>query len=279
MEELFLSDALVDYGGIAKTVNDLYGRFSILQFLDFCSLTEGIVLHDRLIMVGAKQLPKKWEAALKPLIDHNVLIPEPSPSRPMYLGMRPDRGEGFDSRLGFTSEDAWYETGRLIGAEQKHHISTLPFARQKPFYEKSAHTVEDHSVCNLIGQYDGFSEALQRIRESTRLPIHPYLTIPIPPIPLLVLKRSNKPEDLLLNTLEIREEYEKLRNSLRSLREDLGDPQVQVKRKLKLIESWKKSWKTLEVTVQGGDSPSQFRCDSNAMLRQFQHNQSTIAES
>lgn len=64
--EVFYSDALVDYSGLSKTLGDLGHGFSLLEFLDLCAVLEGIVLHDRLVVVGGESLlsnPVETQAA------------------------------------------------------------------------------------------------------------------------------------------------------------------------------------------------------------------------
>ena len=253
----YLSEALVDYSGIGKTVNDLLGRFSILQFLDFCSLIEGVVLYDRLIMVGGvanrvggpdDNIEDRWNEGLKLLLDESVIVREKEKSRPLNIGEKPDRNKidrNTGISLGYTIEDAWYETGRLLGAEQLYRKPSLPLLRQKPFYEKSAHVIEDHSVCDLFGKYKDLDSVLSRIRKSSILPRVDYISVPIPPLPLIVIQRSNTTNDLIRVTLEVRDEYSNLRNSLSSLRQTLADLSVAPKEKMRAIESWVRSWNTL----------------------------------
>lgn len=253
----YLNEALVDYSGIGKTVNDLLARFSILQFLDFCSLVEGIVLYDRLIMVGGinsvvggpnDNVEDRWNEGLKTFLDENVIVKEKQRSRPLNIGNKPERNQiNRDSsyKLGFTLVDAWYETGRLLGAEKLYRKPSLPLLRQKPFYEKSAHVIEDHSVCDLFGKYCNLKDVLSKIRKSSILPTVQYISVPIPPLPLLVIQRSNSVYDLLRSTLEVRHEYSKLRMSLSSLRQTLADLTIPPNEKMKAIASWSNAWVTL----------------------------------
>ncbi|MBF0378258.1 MAG: hypothetical protein HQK72_12360 [Desulfamplus sp.] len=256
MEE-YLNEALVDYSGIAKTVNDLLSRFTILQFLDFCSLVEGIVLYDRLIMVGGvnskvgvpnDNIEDRWNEGLKLFLDEKVIVKESQRSSPLNIGQKPDRNQiNRDSNysLGYTLVDAWYETGRLLGAEKLYRKASLPLLRQKPFYEKSAHVIEDHSICDLFGKYKNLKEVLSTIRKSSILTTIQYISVPIPPLPLLVIQHSNSVHDLLRSTLEIRHEYSKLRLSLSALRQTLADLTIPPNEKLKAISSWTKAWSTL----------------------------------
>jgi len=256
--ENYFNEALVDYSGLGKTVNDLLGRFSILQFLDFCSLVEGIILYDRLIMVGSinknvggsnDNIEGRWNDNLKLLLDEKVIIKETKKSIPINIGKIPDQRQHIsnktNTKLGYTLLDAWYETGRLLGAEKLYNKPSLPLLRQKPFYEKSAYVIEDHTVCDLFGKYSNLKEVLSKIRQSSLLPTINYISVPIPPLPLLVIQRSNSTNDLLRSTLEVRHEYSKLRSSLSVLRQTLFDMAVSPKEKMRAISSWTKAWNTL----------------------------------
>lgn len=254
------SVALVDYSGLGKTINDLRGSFSLLEFLDLCAILEGVVLHDRLIVVQEHNAPERWQDLLKPLYEGGVILPEPTETPAIAPGPRPER---FQDQRQYNSAalsmrqrghpfqkstllDSWYETGRLLGAEREYGCSPLPLIRQRPFYEKYGQTYERHTVCNLFGRYRELAEALASIRSESRLTLVPYTVVPIPPIPLLVLQLCRSYDDVLPRVLDIREDYTKLRTSLCGLREELADESVPPMKKLKAIRSWRRSWATLE---------------------------------
>jgi len=267
----------------------------LLEFLDFCSLAEGIVLHDRLIAIkpAAGRLPQarlqlgefrsqkkpeshddhsalrpkslrrpmkpadtridssmveNWNEFLKPLVASGVLVEEPGYARPVSIGERPERYRDHLSRSGpsLLHEDAWHETGRLLGGERTYNCSALPMLRQRFFYERFGNTREEHSVWSLVGQYRSLGDALLKLRESTCVGLTSYVIAPIPPIALLLLERSRNPEELLQRSLELRDDYADLRQSLSSLRADLADPYVTPHEKMRAISSWKKSWETLD---------------------------------
>lgn len=273
----YISEALVDYSGIGKTVNDLLGRFSVLQFLDFCTFIEGVVLYDRLIMVGGGAMRAdgtegdvitRWNENIQLLFDESVVVREEQRSSPINVGVRPERKRRFENveyQMGYTIEDAWYETGRLIGAEKIYKKPSLPLLRQKPYYEKSAHVVADHVLCDLFSRYKELDEVLLQIRKSTDLPGVNYISVPIPSLPLMVLQRSNKVTDLIRVTLEVREEFERLRHSLTSMRTTLADPTVKPEEKRRALHSWVNSWQTL-LKYQEQASYFQLATASNNML-------------
>ena len=256
-EEKFLSTALVDYSGLGKTVNYLFTGIrglSIVTFLDFCTILEAVILYDKLIVVGdPKKENSNFFGPLQELVKNGILTHESQRSRiakiprpfsreqranHFYSFHRPNKDELINI------EDAWFETGRIIGAEREYGCSALALLRQKPIYEKYAYVPEEHSVCDLIGHYESLKEALLNIRRSTSY--SKYIIVPIPPISLMVLQNSQNSYEIFQIALDLRDKYKNLRNSLKQLREDLADDSIAPKKKLKLIESWERSWKTLE---------------------------------
>lgn len=248
----YSSQALVDYSGLGKTVRGIRESFSMPNFFDFCSFIEGVILYDKLMLVGSLEARAKVPAgavnnideALKPLLHEMILIEDEGELQALDLGTPPSR-KTRDRKTKMSVQDAWYETGRLLAAEQKYRIPSLPLLRQKVFYEKTAHVVEDHSICDLFGKHKDLDSVLSRIRKSTLLPTAEYISVPIPTLPLAVLQRSRNIADLPIVTLEVRDEYKPLRASLRDLRQTLADLSIAPSEKLRAIESWMKSWKTL----------------------------------
>jgi hypothetical protein len=195
----YISKALVGWSGFGKTIGDVQGGFSLLEFLDYCTVLEGIVLYDLLVPIGGK-IQNKWEAEIDLLQKSGVLSQEQIKSKPANIGPRPDnentrRIQHYHINPSIARSsliDSWYETGRLLGAEQATGISSLPLLRQRSIYEKYSFAKEEHTFCSLIAQHKELSSALQELRRRARISLTPYYVVPIPPIPLLVMERSSK---------------------------------------------------------------------------------------
>ncbi len=43
------------------------------------------------------------------------------------------------------------------------------------YYERSVKVPQDHAVCNLIGKYRTLKDALESMRDNTRLQLQPYI--------------------------------------------------------------------------------------------------------
>jgi len=233
---LHLSETLVDASATCKTVGDLTGRLNIIDLLDLCTLVEAVVLHDRILMIGA--IPHdRFHELLRPLFDSGVLVQDNSRTRIADLGPEPGNRD---------LKDAWYETGRLVGAERQSGITASPMLRQATYSTKQGRVPEHHAVCNLTGHYSQLSEALQQLRSSARLQPQDYISLPIPPIALEVLRMSNSATEFLERSLDVRERFESLRVRLAHLRVILGDSDVTPKKKLQHISRWADSWATLD---------------------------------
>jgi hypothetical protein len=258
---------------------------------------EGIVLHDRLVVVGGDSLLsspadtqrpqvrqshpsrlaaapivpspgiERWRNLVKPLVDAGVLVPAPR-TRLGNPGPRPADATGercFNIRAQVrrglapmlarsTELDSWYEAGRLLGAEQDLGCPPLALIRQRPFYERGGQTKPRHTVCDLMGRYQDLASVLVDLRTQTRLSMAPFIEVPIPPLPLVVLKLCSSYEDIVPRALDVREDYADLRSSLRSLRSDLADDSLSPKKKLSTISSWQHSWATLRSYSEGSSN-------------------------
>jgi hypothetical protein len=259
IEDDFYSDALVDFSGFCKTLGGLSSSFSLLEFVDYCAILEGMVLHDRLIVIGNSYGIEKWNELLDPLEKAGVIHKYGKSTKIFSPGEPPGQVrsevdfnvESMNRRYKrnkiarSTHTDSWYEAGRLLGAEKQLGCTSLSLIRQGPYYEKYSQARPQHTVTNLLAKYRDLSDALLEIRKQNRLLYDQFILVPIPPIPLLAFKRSKSFDEILVRTLEIREDFRKLRESLRLLRADLHDETIPPVKKKMIINSWQKSWKTL----------------------------------
>ncbi len=127
---------LLDARGTAQILNSLSARFSAVEFADFCTVAEELVLRDQIIVVGKLgKLPRHLRLTLQPLLDAGVLVspgeafcvPE-LPSDPRQL-----RATARAIERGLTTatiEDATYEARRLLGGEAHFGVVATPLLRQ-----------------------------------------------------------------------------------------------------------------------------------------------------
>ncbi len=246
MTDIVANAAIADYVGTWKTLAGLTARFNLLNVLDFCSLAEGVVLYDEIILIGTPSpVPEeKLRPLLQPLIDANCIRVV---SQDNNVRVPIDRGvdSRSDSRQDSREIEAWLETQRIVAGERIYRRPALPLIRQAPYYSKAAIVPDDHAVCDLMGHYSSLKDALKVLRESSRAPFVPYLTVPIPPIASQVFRYASTPEELPARVIEVRERYTNLRRQLAELRVILGDETVHPLNKLRHISSWQRSWKTL----------------------------------
>lgn len=256
--------AVVDSSGLLKTLQGaLQGGYrreeQLIAILDFLALAEGIVLNDQLLVVEAglgfagglgrhtqrdregkeiEQENEGWHELIKPLHEAGIIESKPVQVQAERL---PDTLKSKGAPL---SQDAWFETGRIIGAEKQFKVAALPMMRQRQVYETFSNTSLHHSITDLSGRYESLKEILAKLRSSMGSTAD-YLMLPIPPIGINILNRCSSREDLIVRALEVREGYSSLRRSLSELRHDLADPYTSPKKKTQLIKSWAKSWRTL----------------------------------
>ena len=250
MNQQYESSALVDHSGLVKTVATLSESFCLLEFLDLCTLLEGIILHDQLLVVRT-DTENGGEGFLKCLYDEKILfdyqIKEP-PAYPTQTKEPPKEGYKPAYRVARCStRDSWYETARIYAAELESEHSALPFNRQQPFYNKLANPMRQHAICNLYSRHEVLAKDLSEVRKAVSIESNnKYIQVPIPPVPLLVLKESKNFTDILKTAIGIREDFTSLREHLRELRAKLADPKIAPNEKQKMIITWKKSWATLD---------------------------------
>ena len=161
-----------------------------------------------------------------------------------------------------TELDSWYEAGRLLGAEQDLGCPSLALIRQRPFYERGGQAKPRHTVCDLMGRYQDLASALVELRTRTRLSMTPFLEVPIPPLPLMVLKLCSSYEDIVPRALT----SERITRTC-ALRFSHCDATWRTirwlpKRKLWVITFWQRSWATLRSY---GEEASHVEFASNAL--------------
>ena len=239
--------SIVDLSGIVKTVTSLKEKFSLNHFLDLCTFLEGIILYDKLFLIFTPEQHslKKIKPYLTCLEKHNVAEAKEIKSEPYDL--EPHCAPHPSIRI----QDAWHETRRLLTAEKELKIPSLALLRQRAFYEMGAKVHEEHSICNLMWKYEDLKRSLENLRNQHTLNLEGYLSVPLPPIAIQVLTMSSTIDAVFENALEVREEYMKLRTSLRELRNYLLDPSKTPFEKNKCAVKWKKSWDSLLVYDEG----------------------------
>lgn len=263
-----MTASLVDGSGLLKTLQGAvqggYHRSDqVVTILDFLSLSESIVLNDEIVVVEAglgfgnlrnrnpnseEEINEGWHELISPLAEAGVIAEKPVSAQAAKLGEnRPQTG--FQRNSGHTppgpqfEQDAWFESGRLIGAEALLQIPAASMIRQREVYEKYSSARIHHEVTDLVGKYRGLKSALEQYREN----VSPfgYILLPIPPISLQILHNAQTRDQLITRVLEIRDEYSGLRDALSSLRQDLADPNQTPEKKGQLIGKWIQSWETL----------------------------------
>lgn len=241
------SSALVDYSAFEKTLNDIFEGFEIMRFMDLCVLIEGIVLYDKLVIIGKTSKPLGKNPNYKNsdiLVENGVAIEYTDRITSVNIKKKHFR-EDIERRSdwGHSLDDAWYETKRLLGAEKKLGIPALRLEREKFYYSENALVNVDNKLCfNLYGHYSDLSEALQNFRKNMSSNYGKYEIIPVPPLPLVLFERMRYWDKKVFweCLFELRDEYQKLRTELINLREIMCSPYIPPLAKKAKYDKWVK---------------------------------------
>lgn len=244
-----ISSAIIDYSGFEKTVNDIFAGYEKMRFLDLCAIIEGIVLYDKLIVVGDSTIGNFQNS--KNLFDNNIAVKYSEPLPPDRNRKKHNQEDIVHRRdWGYSLDDAWYETKRLLGAEKILGVPALRLEREKFYYSENALINVDNKLCyNLYGRYFDLKESLMNFRENISLGHGEYYTIPIPPLPLILLERMGVWDKSVfwMCLLEMRGEYKYLREELMNLKEIMMSAKISPLEKKKKYDKWIKIWNTLNI--------------------------------
>ena len=247
---LSCNTGLLDARGTAQILYSLSARFSAVEFADFCTVAEEVVLRDQIVLVGKlERLPKPLRLALQPLIDAKVFvslneafsIPE-LPSDPRQL-----RATAHAIENGLTTatvEDATFEARRLLGGEAHFGIVATPLLRQLQHFGLVKRPTIENTVWDLACQYHKLTDVAREVRNR----LQGFAALPqisVPPIALRAIQRSRHFEQIISHVLELRDEFSQLREHLREIEERLRTGQLSPVQALELESAWRQRWDRL----------------------------------
>lgn len=242
-----VNTGLLDARGTAQILYTLTCRFRAVEFADYCSIAEEIVLRDTILLAGkVDKLPRHLQSVLKPLIDEGIFVPlRQSYSIPSLI----DDIDFLDAtQLAIaqglteaTPQDATYEASRLLGAEAATGLVATPLLRQLQHYGIVRRPYLENTVWDLASQYRRVSEAAGALRQRHRyFPALPMISIP--PIALVAIQRSRHYDQVLANVLQLRREFRPLRDSLREIEERLKAGEISPKEAVAVEAEWRTRW-------------------------------------
>ena len=249
---------LLDARATGRTLCELYHMFLPVDFFDLCSMIQEMVFRDRIVLVGKfEKLPKEYRAALQRFIDagvfglcvERVTIQRLTTVAPALLAAG---HEAYNRRqTSSTVSDADYEVTRLLGAEVKLRIPTIPLLRHLHNYGFTRRPAVDHAVCDLSARFANVQElAEERLRfEAQRTRMR---HISIPPIALEVLQIADTLDDLVDAILEKRHDYRHLRRKMTELSERLCDRAVKIEQHTAIVSEWERRWTQVTESSIGG---------------------------
>lgn len=242
--------ALLDARGTAQILHNLSLRFTAVEFADFCTVAEEIVLRDQIMLVGKLQkLPRHLYLALKPLLDAGVFVPVTEPFSVPELPTDPRqlRATKMAIERGLTSatlEDAAFEAARLMGGEARYGVVATPLLRQLQHFGLVRRPCVENTIWDLAAQYRVLSEAAtnsrRRLQSCANLP-----QISVPPIALRAIQRSKTFEQATQAVLELRDEFGALRAAQREIEERMREGRLSPREALDLQTAWRERWERM----------------------------------
>jgi hypothetical protein len=247
LPELGPNIGLLDARGTGQILHTLSYKFRAIEFADFCTIAEEIVLRDSILLIGKfDKLPRPLRGFLQPLVNEGVFTVHRTPFSVPHLPEDRVRLEvtarAVNSGLtDATSTDASFEARRLLGAEASTGFVATPLLRQLQHFGLVQRPRFEHTVWDLASQYRKLSNAAldfrRRYNQFSGVP-----SIRIPPIALLAIQRSANYEDIIPEVLQLRDEFAELRASLREVQERLLSGRLSPAQAIELEQNWRSEW-------------------------------------
>ena len=195
---------LIDGRGCGQILYTLGARFHAVEFADWCTIAEEIVLRDHILISGkVDKFPRHLRLTLQPYIETGIFRPLKTAHDTVDLPRdeRQLRATKLAIEQGLTaatSEDANYEVSRVLGAERFTCIPATPLLRQLQHFGMVRRPQVETMVWDLATEYRNLAEAArgqrQRYQQLANLP-----EVSIPPIALLAISRCRHFDEVLAN--------------------------------------------------------------------------------
>lgn len=241
---------LLDARGTAQVLHTLSATFKAVEFADWCTISEEIVLRDYILLVGKfDKLPRHLKLALRPYVAAGIFRPLREafsiPELPSDIAQLKATLTAISQGLtATTAEDATFEARRVLGAEAHTGIAATPLLRQMQHFGLVRRPGIETMIWDLAAQYRSLSDALLDVRTRfQRLADLP--TISIPPIALLGVSRCKHFDELHAETMQLRDEFAPLRRKMRELQEQLTRGDLTPGDAVKIEKLWRDRWQSV----------------------------------
>lgn len=238
----------IDTSALAKTAFSLSQKFSLVEFIDFCSLIEQLVLRDALILTGsANAVQKCMLERIQPWLKSGAIILAHEKPRPVklpnlekvnLLGAHPDFADHDKTR----QNDARYETSRLIAAQECFQRPAMPLVRNYRDFDEYVKPDICQMAFNLAAKYEEQVQQIHNFKIHINQHVPNYTQIQFPPIAIQILKEAKSFDDLVKLALQFRSRYQQLRHKINELEESQRDPALSVIEKQNELNGWVESW-------------------------------------
>ncbi|MBY0561971.1 hypothetical protein [Hyphomicrobium sp.] len=238
---------LLDARGTAQVLCSLSARFSAVEFADYCTIAEQVVLRDQIIIVGKRdRLSRAQALALKPFFDAGIFVSLDEAFKIPELASDPRQLRATISAIerGLTTatvEDATFEARRVLGGEAHFGIPATPLLRQLQHFGLVRRPCIENTVWDLAAQYRRLSDIAAEIRRHYQA-MAALPQVAIPPIALRAIQRSKTFEQIVFEIFELRKEFTPLRTHLREIEDRLREGRLSPTDALELEKTWRERW-------------------------------------
>lgn len=250
-DQLNSNIGLLDARGTAQIFYSLSAQFSAVEFADFCTVAEEIVLRDQIVLVGKfDRLPRHLRRVLQPLLDAGVFISSHEafsiPDLPADPKQLKATAWAIESGLTTTTvADATFEARRMLGGEAHFGVVATPLLRQLQHFGLVRRPCVENTVWDLATQYHKLASAASDLRRRMQS-LADLPQISVPPIALMAIQRSGTTfERVIYEVLELRSEFSSLRQHLHDIEAQLRDGNMAPEDAAELEGAWRYRWECL----------------------------------
>jgi hypothetical protein len=238
----------LDASALAKTSFSLKRKFSLIELLDLCSITEQLVLRDAIILTrSVYQVPQPMLEQITPWLNSDAILIAPSNPKPIKVSEAPNTPiftshPDVANHEKTTQQDAYRESGRLLGAQEAFKRSAMPLIRNFKTYDTLTKPKFSQLAFDHVARYQDDVDDLQKLLQELNKGIPNYVHMNFPPIALKILREAKSFDDIIKLSLQYRVAYSGLRKKMSEFEEMFRDPSIPPIKKMKEKQKWINAW-------------------------------------
>ncbi len=243
-----LNAVCIDTSALAKTAFSLSKKFTLIEFLDFCTVIEQLVLRDAILLTGSAysaQIPMLNR--IQPWLKSKAIITAQEKPNPIHV-KDTSNSDVFDRHADIVDHDktsvtdAKYETGRLLAAQVFFKRPALPLVRNYMTFDQVAQPRINQLAFDFISVYGEQTDLIHNMKVLANRRVPNYLQINFPPIAIEILKEAKSFEEMVKLSLQYRTHYSELRTKVNDLEILLRDPTISAAVKSNELNDWALAW-------------------------------------